>query len=246
MTFKPDSPTAKNVVPSPNQDARDARIDILLLHYTGMQTGAEALARLTDKEARVSSHYFVEEDGRIDQLVPEARRAWHAGLSSWKGATDINSRSIGIEIVNPGHENGYRDFPDPQIEAVIALCRNILSRRTIRRERVLAHSDVAPARKNDPGEKFPWARLAAAGIGLWIEPSPIGPGRTLSANDKGADVEQLQKQLARFGYDLKVTGFYDDNTRTVVTAFQRHFRPERVDGLADASTRDTLARLLKK
>jgi N-acetylmuramoyl-L-alanine amidase len=246
MTFRADSPIVKNVVPSPNQDARDARIDILLLHYTGMQTGPEALARLTDREARVSSHYFVDEDGRVDQLVPEARRAWHAGLSAWKGAADINSRSIGIEIVNPGHENGYRDFPDVQIEAVIALCRNILSRRAIRRERVLAHSDVAPARKNDPGEKFPWARLAAAGIGLWIEPSPIGPGRTLSANDKGGDVEQLQKQLARFGYDLKATGFYDDNTRTVVTAFQRHFRPERVDGLADTSTRDTLARLLKK
>jgi N-acetylmuramoyl-L-alanine amidase len=246
MTFRPDSPSVKNVVPSPNQDARDARIDILLLHYTGMQTGAEALARLTDKEARVSSHYFVEEDGRVDQLVPESRRAWHAGLSSWKGAADINSRSIGIEIVNPGHENGYRDFPDAQIEAVIALCRNILSRRTIRRERVLAHSDVAPARKNDPGEKFPWARLAGAGIGLWIEPLPITPGRTLSANDKGADVEQLQKQLARFGYELKATGRYDDDTRTVVTAFQRHYRPARVDGLADVSTRDTLARLLKK
>src|SRR5204862_3222241 len=127
-----------------------------------------------------------------------------------------------------------------------ALCRNILARRTIRRERVLAHSDVAPARKNDPGEKFPWARLAASGIGLWIEPLPITPGRTLSANDKGADVEQLQKQLARFGYELKVTCLYDDMTRSVVTAFQRHFRSARVDGLADPSTVETLRRLLTR
>ena len=246
MSFRADSPTVKNVVPSPNHDARTSRVDMLLLHYTGMQTAAEALARLTDKEAKVSSHYFVDEDGRIDQLVPEARRAWHAGEASWKGAVDINSRSIGIEIVNPGHQYGYRDFPDVQIDAVIALCRDILARRHIRRERVLAHSDVAPTRKDDPGEKFPWARLAAAGIGLWVEPSPIVGGRTLSANDKGTDVEQLQKQLARFGYGIEVSRFYDDKTRSVVTAFQRHFRPERVDGLADPSTIETLRRLLTR
>jgi len=246
MTFRADSATAKTVVPSPNHDARTSRIDILLLHYTGMKTAEEALARLSDREARVSSHYFVYEDGTIAQLVPERRRAWHAGEASWKGATDINSRSIGIEVVNPGHEYGYRDFPAAQIDAVIALCRNIVARHPIRRERVLGHSDVAPTRKNDPGEKFPWDRLAAAGVGLWLEPSPIGPGRTLSANDKGAEVEQLQKQLARFGYDLKITRLYDDNTRSVVTAFQRHFRPARVDGLADVSTRETLARLLAK
>jgi N-acetylmuramoyl-L-alanine amidase len=246
MTFKPDSPTVEDVVASPNHDARTSRVDILLLHYTGMTTEEEALARLTDPEARVSSHYFVYEDGRTCQLVPEARRAWHAGAASWKGATDINSRSIGIEIANPGHEYGYRDFPDAQIDAAIALCRDIVARHPIRRERVLAHSDVAPTRKNDPGEKFPWDRLAAAGLGLWVEPSPIAPGRTLSANDKGSEVEQLQKQLARYGYDLKVSGLYDDNTRSVVTAFQRHFRPARVDGLADPSTVETLRRLLTR
>jgi len=245
MTFRADSPTAKTVVPSPNHDARPSRIDILLLHYTGMQTAEEALARLTDREAGVSCHYFVYEDGRIDQLVPERRRAWHAGASSWKGATDINARSIGIEIVNPGHEYGYRDFPDAQIDAVIKLCRDIVARHPIRRERVLAHSDIAPTRKKDPGEKFPWHRLAAAGVGLWVEPSPIDGGRTFSANDKGPEVEKLQKQLARFGYDLKITGRYDDDTRSVVTAFQRHFRTERVDGLADPSTVETLRRLLK-
>jgi len=244
--FRSDSPLATQVIPSPNHDARTARVDILLLHYTGMTTEEEALARLTDPEAKVSSHYFIYEDGRICQLVPEARRAWHAGASSWKGATDINSRSIGIEIANPGHEYGYRDFPDAQIEAAIALCRDIVARHPIRRERVLAHSDVAPARKNDPGEKFPWDRFAAAGLGHWVEPAPIASGRTLSANDKGAEVEQLQKQLARFGYPIEITRVYDDNTRSVVTAFQRHFRPARVDGLADPSTVETLRRLLTR
>ena len=246
MTFKKDSKLVNTVVPSPNHEARDARIDILLMHYTGMQTAEEAVARLTDRQARVSCHYFVYEDGRIDQLVPEARRAWHAGLSSWKGATDINARSIGIEVANPGHEYGYRDFPDTQIDALIALCREIFARHHIRRERVLAHSDIAPARKKDPGEKFPWARLAQAGIGLWVEPAPIAEGRTFSANDKGAEVEKLQKQLARFGYEMKITGRYDDLTRSVVTAFQRHFRPARVDGLADPSTIETLRRLLTR
>jgi N-acetylmuramoyl-L-alanine amidase len=246
MTSKSDSRLATEVIASPNHDARTARVDILLLHYTGMTTEEEALARLTDPEAKVSSHYFVYEDGRICQLVPEARRAWHAGLSSWRGATDINARSIGIEIANPGHEFGYREFPQPQIDAVIGLCRDIVARHGIRRERVLAHSDVAPARKQDPGEKFPWDRLASAGVGLWVEPAPIAAGRTFSANDRGLEVEDLQRQLARFGYATEISRRYDDNTRSIVTAFQRHFRPERVDGLADVSTRETLARLLKK
>ncbi len=234
-------------MPSPNHDARTSRIDILLLHYTGMQTAADALARLTDK----ASEEFPRTISSMRTAASisscrKSRRAWHAGEASWKGAVDINSRSIGIEIVNPGHQYGYRDFPDAQIDAVIALCRDILARRHIRRERVLAHSDVAPTRKDDPGEKFPWARLAAAGVGLWVEPSPIVGGRTLSANDKGSDVEQLQKQLARFGYGIEVSRFYDDKTRSVVTAFQRHFRPERVDGLADPSTVETLRRLLTR
>jgi N-acetylmuramoyl-L-alanine amidase len=244
MTFKPDYKPAR-VVPSPNHDARTNRIDILMLHYTGMQTGDEALARLTDRAAKVSSHYFVEEDGRIDQLVPESRRAWHAGMGSWKGAVDINARSIGIEIVNPGHENGYRDFTAVQIDAVIALCRDIIRRRKIKPERVLAHSDIAPTRKIDPGEKFPWAKLAAAGIGRF-DPAPLTDGKTLSANDRDADVLDLQKKLVRLGYGLERSGVYDDATKIVVSAFQRHFRPERVDGLADISTRETLARLLTR
>jgi N-acetylmuramoyl-L-alanine amidase len=178
-------------------------------------------------------------------MVAEAQRAWHGGAGSWKGAVDINSRSIGIEIVNPGHELGYRDFPDAQIDAVIALCRDIIKRRNIARERVLAHSDVAPARKKDPGEKFPWAKLAAAGVGFRVDPAPITEGRTLSANDRGAPVEDLQKQLIKYGYGLEVSRLYDDATRLVVTAFQRHFRPDRVDGLADPSTVETLRNLLK-
>jgi len=245
MSAKPDSPVATRYAASPNHDARESRIDILLLHYTGMETAEAALERLRDREARVSCHYFVDEDGRVTQMVAEAQRAWHGGAGSCKGATDINSRSIGIEIVNPGHEFGYRDFPDAQIEAVIKLCRYIIKRRHIPRERVLAHSDVAPARKKDPGEKFPWVKFAAAGVGFWVEPAPIAEGRTLSASDDGAPVEDLQKQLIKFGYGLEVTRLYDDATRLVVTAFQRHFRPERVDGLADPSTMETLRNLLK-
>ena len=220
MTFRADSPTVTSVVPSPNHDARDARIDILLLHYTGMQSAEEALARLADPAAKVSAHYFVYEDGRIDQMVPEARRAWHAGLSSWRGATDINSALDRHRDRQSGpSEFGYRDFPDAQIEAVIALCRDIVKRHSIPPERVLAHSDVAPTRKDDPGERFPWARLAAAGVGLWVEPAPIVGGRTLSANDRGSQVEELQRQL-RFGF--ATPSRYRTSTTTTRAWSSRH------------------------
>ncbi len=242
--FKPDSALVHSVIPSPNHDARAAPIDILLLHYTGMRSGEAASERLRDADAKVSSHYLAHEDGRIDQLVPEARRAWHAGVSSWKGETDINSRAIGIEIVNPGHEFGYRDFPEAQIEAVIALCRDILARHTIPPDRVLGHSDIAPGRKQDPGERFPWARLAAAGIGLWIEPAPISEGNTLVPTQRGEDITMLQTMLVKFGYAAELTGVYDDKTRDIVMALQRHFRPARVDGIADRSTIETLRGLL--
>jgi N-acetylmuramoyl-L-alanine amidase len=243
MTFAPDYRGAR-VVPSPNHDERKRGIDILLLHYTGMQSAEAASVRLRDPVAKVSSHYLVYEDGAIDQLVPEARRAWHAGLGSWHGASDLNSRSIGIEIVNPGHFFGYRDFPDPQIETVVALCRDILGRHPIPAARVLGHSDIAPERKQDPGELFPWKRLSAAGIGRWIEPAPIGDDVGLKPGDRGPQVTELQRALARFGYAADITNLYDTATTEIVTAFQRHFRPARVDGVADASTRGTLARLL--
>ena len=203
--FLPDSPLVPRVIASPNHGERKSAIDMIVLHYTGMKSGEDALARLTDPSAKVSSHYLVYEDGRIDQLVPEARRAWHAGLSVWKGITDINSCSIGIEIVNPGQEFGYRDFPDAQIDAVIALCRDIVARHKIPPARVLAHSDIAPQRKQDPGEKFPWGRFAASGVGLWVEPSPLREGTTLKPEDRGPQVAELQRALARFGYAADIT-----------------------------------------
>ena len=176
--------------------------------------------------------------------VPEARRAWHAGEATWAGQDDINSCSIGIEIANRGHEWGYDDFPEAQIAAVIALAHDIVSRNAIKPQRVLGHSDVAPSRKRDPGEKFPWARLAAAGIGLWVPPEPITDAAGLTIGDTGPPVDDLRARLARYGYGIALTGTFDEHAREVVEAFQRHFRPQRVDGIADVSTVSTLQRLL--
>jgi N-acetylmuramoyl-L-alanine amidase len=194
--------------------------------------------------SQVSAHYFVFEDGRVVQLVPESKRAWHAGASSWAGETDINSSSIGIEIANPGHEFGYREFPRRQIAAVTALCRGILTRNTIPPVRVLGHSDVAPARKQDPGEKFPWRILHDSGVGHWVKPARITDGPLIALGDRGTMVEAMQRSLADYGYGITVNGIYDSTTHEVVTAFQRHFRPERIDGVSDASTRATLQELL--
>ena len=230
--------------PSPNFDARTAPPDMIVLHYTGMPTGAAALERLRDPAAKVSAHYLVEEDGRVFALVPEERRAWHAGVSSWRGATDINGRSIGIEIVNPGHEFGYRDFPEAQVAAVIALLEEARSRWMVADGDIVGHSDVAPARKEDPGERFPWTVLAEAGHGLWVEAEPA-PGLALGVGDEGLGVLVLQNALARLGYNLSATGRFDDATRTIVTAFQRHWSPHRLDGLADGKTRATLMALLR-
>jgi len=245
--FPADVPLVAEVVPSPNHKEREGhgRPDMIVLHYTGMATAEDALERLCSLDApQVSSHYLVYEDGRIVQLVPEARRAQHAGISSWEGQTDINSRSVGIEIVNPGHDGGYPDFPDRQIAAVIALCRDILARRPMRADRVVAHSDVAPSRKQDPGEKFPWRHLHDAGVGHWVAPAPLGEPRGLSLGDSGAAVTDLQDLLAKYGYGIPSVGQLDQAMHDVVVAFQRHFRPGRVDGIADGSTVDTLRRLL--
>ncbi|EJW13157.1 N-acetylmuramoyl-L-alanine amidase [Rhodovulum sp. PH10] len=244
----PDSPLVARVVPSPNREPRVgvSAPDILLLHYTGMADTDEALARLCDPAAKVSSHHLVREDGTVLQLVPEHLRAWHAGLSSWEGVADVNSRSIGIEIANPGHDFGCPPFPERQIAAVIALCADICRRWRIRPDRVLAHSDVAPTRKRDPGETFPWESLAREGVGLWVASAPLDtPGAALSPGDAGDAVLALQRDLAAFGYGVAPTGRYDDLTVAVVTALQRHFRPARVDGVADASTRQTLSRVLE-
>ena len=213
--------------PSPNQDDRPAGqpVDLLLLHYTGMKTAADAVDRLRDPNARVSAHYVVEEDGLVWQLVPEARRAWHAGVSSWRGHTGLNDRCIGIEIVNPGHEWGYRPFPALQMAAVCELCLGILSRHPIPPRNVVGHSDVAPDRKDDPGELFDWRGLAANGVGLWpgVDADPV------------ADVAAA---LATIGYRTDLPG------DVLLRAFQRHWRQDRVDGLADDGTRRRLSAVL--
>lgn len=230
--------------PSPNFDTRTAPPEILVLHYTGMPTGVGALERLRDPEAKVSSHYLVEEDGRVFRLVPEERRAWHAGRSFWRGRENINGASIGIEIVNPGHEFGYRAFPEAQMAAVIELVGDIRTRWTIDDRDIVGHSDVAPDRKIDPGELFPWKRLAEAGHGLWAE-VPGAPGAPLAEGEEGAGVFALQAGLTRLGYDCAPSGTYDPHTTTVVSAFQRHWRPERFDGVADGETRARLIALLR-
>ncbi|MDJ0931143.1 N-acetylmuramoyl-L-alanine amidase [Breoghania sp.] len=242
--MKSDTQLTGEVLTSPNHGSRKAPLDMLLLHYTGMANAAVALDWLRDPASEVSAHYLVYENGRIVQMVEEVQRAWHAGEASWGGQEDINSRSIGIEIVNPGHEHGYTAFPEAQVDAVTALCLDIACRREIRPERVLAHSDVALGRKIDPGEKFPWNRLATAGVGHWVEPEAIASGRFLQQGAIGQPVEALQTMLSLYGYGVPVNGVFDEKTATVVEAFQRHFRPLKVDGVADASTITTLHRLL--
>jgi len=244
--FTPDSSIASDVIPSPNFGERnnDRQPDMILLHYTGMADVEDAIAQLCTAGTDVSSHYIVLEDGRIVQCVPEAKRAWHAGISSWAGEEDINSCSIGVEIVNCGHDWGYPDFPSRQIAAVIALCRGIMLRRNVPNHRVLAHSDVAPARKKDPGEKFPWHSLANSGVGHWVQPAPTVRGESLKLGNISNDVRNLQLALAKYGYGVPVTGNFDGPTMEVVAAFQRHFRPARVDGVADHSTLMTLHALL--
>jgi len=241
----PDSSLAAEFLASPNFGERRGAPNALVLHYTGMPTAEGALATLLDPASEVSAHYFVFEDGRIVQLVAERDRAWHAGKGFWKGESDLNSASIGIEIVNPGHDGGAPPYPDRQIAATIALARDILSRRKIPPERVLAHSDVAPLRKRDPGEAFPWRRLFEDGVGHWVEPAPISGGALFRHEEEGPPVRALQAMLALYGYGVEITGVYDRHTRAVVAAFQRHFRPARVDGEADASTVATLKALIE-
>src|SRR5947209_28203 len=245
-SFVPDTSIASDVIPSHNCGERnkDRSPDMILLHYTGMPDVEGAIARLCNAGTDVSAHYIVLDDGRILQCVPEAKRAWHAGVASWAGEADINSCSIGIEIANPGHDWGYPDFPLRQIAAVIALCRGIMLRRNVPSHRVLGHSDVAPSRKKDPGEKFPWHSLANSGVGHWVEPAPIVRGEPLKLGTISDDVRNLQQALAKYGYGIEVNGKYDAPTMEVVTAFQRHFRPARIDGVADHSTLTTLQSLL--
>jgi len=214
---------------SPNFDTRPegAPIDMLVLHYTGMESAAAALERLCDPAARVSAHYLIDEDGEVTALVDETMRAWHAGVASWRGESDINGHSIGVELVNPGHEFGYRDFPDAQMAALETLAAAIIERHPIPPRNVVGHADVAPARKTDPGERFDWRRLAAKGIGVW-------PKRAAPVD---ADGDAVNDMLAGYGYDTA-------DSAAAITAFQRHFRPSRLDGIADADTVGRLKALL--
>jgi N-acetylmuramoyl-L-alanine amidase len=246
LIAKPDSALVGALHPSPNFEPRRGvgQPDMLLLHYTGLKSCAKAIDWLSRPESKVSCHYVVDEAGQTTQMVAENQRAWHAGLASWHDETDINSASVGLEIHNPGHELGYPEFPEAQMRALEALCADIMARHRIRPERVLAHSDVAPKRKKDPGEKFPWARLARQGIGHWVEPVPVNQADPGIARDAaGPLVGDVQAVLARYGYGVQSTGVIDPLTEFVVTAFQRHFRPERVDGRIDQSTITTLERL---
>jgi N-acetylmuramoyl-L-alanine amidase len=247
--------------PSPNFDTRTRAIDLVVLHYTGMQDGETALARLTDPApvagkfpgpwqdkkiapdaplARVSSHYVVGEDGAIYRVVPEHHRAWHAGASSWRGEGDVNARAIGIEIVNGGHDFGLPDFPEAQIVSVIALVKDILARNKLDAACVVAHSDIAPDRKLDPGEKFPWKRLADAGAAIW----PSMPTKTFEPTS-GEAISQVQQQLAAFGYGVSQTGAMDAATHNALSAFQRRFRPALINGAPDAETAALLASLTR-
>lgn len=231
--------------PSPNFNTRQHALDMLVLHYTGMADDQAAIDWLCNPASQVSCHYFVFPDGTIHQLVAEACRAWHAGVACWQGAEDLNSASIGIEIANPGHEHGYVAFPERQIASLITLCQGITNRHKIVPHRVLAHSDIAPERKEDPGELFPWHRLAEKGIGHYVLPEPVSDGRFFQEGDTGQPVLALQSMLALYGYNCPESGDFDAQTRMAVTAFQRHFRQDRVDGVADYSTINTLHRLLK-
>jgi N-acetylmuramoyl-L-alanine amidase len=215
--------------PSPNFDDRDAPVSILVLHYTGMQDAASAIQRLTDPEAKVSAHYLVAEDGQILRMVDESKRAWHAGRSYWRGLTGLNSHSIGIEIVNPGHEFGYRPFADAQIDALIPLVADIVKRYRITRGNVVGHSDIAPARKEDPGELFPWSKLAKLRLAL--------PRPTKNLMDPHWTDAGFLLALERFGYDVT-------DGVAAVRAFQRRFRPELIDGLIDGECRAILLALL--
>lgn len=222
---------------SPNHNARKCEVSLLVLHYTGMESAEAAMDRLCDREAAVSAHYVVDENGRIVQLVDEDRRAWHAGLGVWAGESDVNSASIGIEIVNGGHCYGLPEFPSAQIDAVVALSKAIVGRWSIEASGVIGHSDLAPERKLDPGERFPWARLAEHGVGVW--PGAVDGGRSLvfgPDHGEGEALAAVQARLALIGYGIEANGSFSPRTRAVVAAFQRRFRPAHVDGLVDGET----------
>lgn len=246
MILKPDSPLTHTLHPSPNVEARrnGCRPDMIILHYTGMSSAEDAIGWLANPKSKVSCHYVVDDDGRITQMVEETKRAWHAGASHWAGETDINSLSIGIEIQNPGHEHGYPEFPPAQMEAIAALCRDIVKRRGVNPERVLAHSDVAPGRKIDPGEKFDWAWLARHGVGHWVRPAPLHPAVDELLDEDEAAVTEALQLLRSYGYGIENQD-RADWFAVLIRTFQLHFRPARADGRFDTATLDTMRRLVE-
>lgn len=231
---------------SPNFAERGGQaVKLLVLHYTGMQSGAAALARLCDPQAQVSAHYLIEESGNVHALVDEANTAWHAGRSFWRGYRNVNPVSVGIELVNPGHEWGYRAFLPAQMQALATLGKEIVARHSIEPSNVVGHSDIAPARKEDPGELFDWAWLAGQGVGLWSD-APATDGPALKEGDEGPEVRALQASLARYGYDVEATGSYDNATRLAALAFQRHFRSFSLTGAWDGQCQGLLLDLISK
>lgn len=228
--------------PSPNWNERPGGtcIDTVVIHYTGMQSGEAALRRLCDPKAEVSAHYLIEEDGRLFQLVDEEKRAWHAGVSSWRGQDNINHNSIGIELVNPGHEFGYRPFPEPQIERLISLLSHLKSCYNITVNGFVGHSDIAPGRKLDPGPLFPWKKLAENGFGLWPRCDGKNSSKVMMHGQENVPksdyVIKLNKQLGIVGYHLGDIQSFNATHQSVVRAFQAHWRPETVSGLVDIGT----------
>jgi N-acetylmuramoyl-L-alanine amidase len=220
--------------PSPNFDNRDQShgLRFIVIHYTGMISADAALARLCDPKAKVSAHYLIDEAGRTYALVEESKRAWHAGVGTWRGITDINSASVGIELANPGHQHGYRAFPQRQLNAVQDLILGVMQRHNIPASGVIGHADVAPDRKEDPGELFPWEALAVNGAGIWPE--------VKDTDYKFATDDEVQKLLRGVGYDCPLSGTYDKPTRMALIAFQRHFHPENLTGTPE---NETIARL---
>ncbi len=249
MAAGPDSRYVDNLIVSPNIGKRRGKTmpELLILHYTGLETAQRSIEVLCDPICEVSCHYLIDVDGRITQMVCEADRAWHAGLSFWHGETDLNSRSVGIEIQNPGHAHDYPDFPERQMIAVEQLALDIVTRHGMRPQAVLAHSDIAPHRKIDPGEKFDWQRLNHTGVGHWVSPHAVTGELDVSAfNAEVPDDRVLtcQQLLVQYGYDVAQDGLLDPAVGRVISAFQRHFRPARIDGLPDASTILTLRDLI--
>jgi len=241
-----DSSFVDELCPSPNIGDRNGAgyPKFLILHYTGLESTARSIAVLSDPICEVSCHYVVDDDGRVIQMVREADRAWHAGRSFWQGETDLNSYSVGIEIQNPGHEAGMPDFPEAQMAAVERLALDIVQRHNMKPEHVLAHSDIAPQRKIDPGEKFDWARLYRYGVGHWVAPLALAEPPEIDPDEAHEAVRRCQSLLVDYGFKVSTDGLLSVETRRVISAFQRHFRPARCDGVPDASTIGTLEKLI--